>query len=388
MKKTLILSAAGLSAAAVFAGLYGDTPDAKHAWAVHDRNRPNPVKITANSGMPPSDAIVLFDGTEKTFANWCDKKGEPTKWKLVDGTLESVKGAGYISTKQSFGDCQLHLEWASPTKVEGFGQGRGNSGVFLMGMYEIQVLDSFETDPSKDPNPNPNYADGQASAVYAENPPLVNASRGPGEWQTYDIVFHQPIWNGDKMVWPGSVTVFHNGVLTQDHWEMEGLTTHCRRRPLAPHATKLPLQLQDHGNPVHFRNIWIREIPSRYANTTHGGPAANTADVMRLRSETAAKLFAKIDASKVDAPTLCALLEVISYCKEAPYTDALKKVCCAYKAQVEAMDDAALDKAKGDLNSVKSALAVLRRNNVIGEDCPMCKLLDSIWARKGWNKKK
>ena len=388
MKKTLILSAAGLSAAAVFAGLYGDTPDAKHAWAVHDRNRPNPVKITANPGMPPSDAIVLFDGTEKTFANWCDKKGEPTKWKLVDGTLESVKGAGYISTKQAFGDCQLHLEWASPTKVEGFGQGRGNSGVFLMGMYEIQVLDSFETDPSKDPNPNPNYADGQASAVYAENPPLVNASRGPGEWQTYDIVFHQPIWNGDKMVWPGSVTVFHNGVLTQDHWEMEGLTTHCRRRPLAPHATKLPLQLQDHGNPVHFRNIWIREIPSRYANTTHGGPAANTADVMRLRSETAAKLFAKIDSSKVDAPTLCALLEVISYCKEAPYTDALKKVCCAYKAQVEAMDDAALDKAKGDLNSVKSALAVLRRNNVIGEDCPMCKLLDSIWARKGWNKKK
>ena len=388
MKKTLILSAAGLSAAAVFAGLYGDTPDAKHAWAVHDRNRPNPVKITANPGMPPSDAIVLFDGTEKTFANWCDKKGEPTKWKLVDGTLESVKGAGYISTKQAFGDCQLHLEWASPTKVEGFGQGRGNSGVFLMGMYEIQVLDSFETDPSKDPNPNPNYADGQASAVYAENPPLVNASRGPGEWQTYDIVFHQPIWNGDKMVWPGSVTVFHNGVLTQDHWEMEGLTTHCRRRPLAPHATKLPLQLQDHGNPVHFRNIWIREIPSRYANTTHGGPAANTADVMRLRSETAAKLFAKIDSSKVDAPTLCALLEVISYCKEAPYTDALKKVCCAYKAQVEAMDDAALDKAKGDLNSVKSALAVLRRNNVIGEDCKMCKLLDSIWARKGWNKKK
>ncbi len=388
MKKTLILSAAGLSAAAVFAGLYGDTPDAKHAWAVHDRNRPNPVKITANPGLPPSDAIVLFDGTEKTFANWCDKKGEPTKWKLVDGTLESVKGAGYISTKQAFGDCQLHLEWASPTKVEGFGQGRGNSGVFLMGMYEIQVLDSFETDPSKDPNPNPNYADGQASAVYAENPPLVNASRGPGEWQTYDIVFHQPIWNGDKMVWPGSVTVFHNGVLTQDHWEMEGLTTHCRRRPLAPHATKLPLQLQDHGNPVHFRNIWIREIPSRYANTTHGGPAANTADVMRLRSETAAKLFAKIDSSKVDAPTLCALLEVISYCKEAPYTDALKKVCCAYKAQVEAMDDAALDKAKGDLNSVKSALAVLRRNNVIGEDCKMCKLLDSIWARKGWNKKK
>jgi len=388
MKKTMILSAAGLCVCTAFAGLYGDTPDAKHAWAVHDRNRPNPVKVTAEPGLPPSDAVILFDGTEKTFANWCDRKGGPTKWKLVDGTLESVKGAGYISTKQAFGDCQLHIEWASPKKVEGVGQGRGNSGVFLMGMYEVQVLDSFETDPSKDPNPNPNYADGQASAIYAENPPLVNASRRPGEWQTYDIVFHQPIWDGNKMVWPGSVTVFHNGVLTQDHWEMEGLTTHCKRRPLAPHATKLPLQLQDHGNPVHFRNIWIREIPSRYANTTHGGPAANTADVMKLRAETAAKLFAKIDAQKADAPTLCALLEVISYSKDAAYMDALKNVCSQYKTRVEAMDDAALDKAKGELDSVKKSLEVLRRNAVIGEDCPMCKLLKSIWERKGWDKKK
>jgi len=388
MKKLTILSASCLSACTLFAGLYGDTPDDRHAWAVHDRNRPNPVKVTAAPGLPPSDAVVLFDGTEKTFANWCDKKGEPTKWKLVDGALESVKGAGYISTKQSFGDCQLHIEWASPSKVEGVGQGRGNSGVFLMGMYEIQVLDSFETDPSKDPNPNPNYADGQASAVYAENPPLVNASRAPGEWQTYDIIFHQPVWEGEKMVWPGSVTVLHNGVLTQDHWEMEGLTTHCRRRPLQPHAVKLPLQLQDHGNPVRYRNIWIREIPSRYANKTHGGPAACRAEVMKLRSETAAKLFAKIDTSKTDAATLCALLEVISYCKEPPYTDILKKTCCAYKARVEAMNDAALDNAKGELSSVKNALAVLRRNSVIGKECKMCALLDSIWERKGWNKKK
>lgn len=388
MKKLMILSAAGLMVCNVSAGLYGDTPDDKHAWAVHDRNRPNPVKVTANPGTPPSDAVVLFDGTEKTFKNWCDRNGKPTKWKLADGALESVKGAGYISTKQSFGDCQLHIEWASPKKVEGKGQGRGNSGVFLMGMYEIQVLDSYETDPSKDPNPNPNYADGQASAVYAENPPLVNASRGPGEWQTYDIIFHQPVWEGNKMIWPGSITVLHNGVLTQDHWEMEGLTTHCRRRPLKPHEKKRPLQLQDHGNPVRFRNIWIREIPSRYANTTHGGPAAKTADVMKLRNQTAAKLFAKIDVSKTDAATLCNLLELISYSKDAKYMDALKAVCCKYKARVEGMDNAALDKAKGELSSVKNALGVLRRNSVIDGNCPMCKLLDSIWERKGWNKKK
>jgi hypothetical protein len=388
MKKLLFLSAATLSAASAWAGLYGDTPDSKHAWAVHDRNRPNPVKVTANPGEPPSDAIILFDGTEKTFANWTDVKGNPTKWKLVDGALESVKGAGYIATKQAFGDCQLHIEWASPKKVEGVGQGRGNSGVFLMGMYEIQVLDSYETDPSKTPNPNPNYADGQASAVYAENPPLVNATRGPGEWQTYDIVFHQPVWNGETLVRPGSITVFHNGVLTQDHWEMEGLTTHCKRRPLAPHAAKLPLKLQDHGNPVRFRNIWLREIPSRYANTTHGGPAACTADVMKLRAETAARLFAKIDTNKKDAATLNALLEVISYCKEAPHTDYLKKTCEAYLAYVAAMDDAALDKAKDELTSVRKAVGVLTRNNVVSGDCPLCKALNDIWARKGWNKRK
>ncbi len=388
MNKLFVLSAAGLSACTAFAGLYGDTPDAKHAWAVHDLNRPNPVKVTADPGRPPSDAIILFDGTEKSFGNWRDWHGNPSTWKLIDGTMESVKGTGRIISRQAFGDCQLHVEWATPNTIKGAGQGRGNSGVFLMGMYEIQILDSYETDPSKDPNPNPNYADGQASAVYAENPPLVNASRAPGEWQTYDIVFHQPIWEGDKMVWPGSVTVFHNGVLTQDHWEMEGLTTHCVRRPLKPHETKLPLMLQDHGDPVRFRNIWIREIPSRYANTTHGGPAACTADVMKLRGETAAKLFAKIDASKADAPTLCALLEVISYSKDAQYMDALKAVCGKYKAAVEKMDDAALDKAKEELESVKDALGVLRRNAVIGEDCPMCKLLDSIWERKGWNKKK
>ena len=136
MKNNILFSAAAVCVAApIFAGVYGDLPDAKHAWSVHDKNRPNPVKITADAGRPPSDAVVLFDGTEESFnANWCSAKdGSPTKWKFVDGAMESVKRAGYIATKQSFGDCQLHLEWAAPVKVEGVGQGRGNSGVFLMG---------------------------------------------------------------------------------------------------------------------------------------------------------------------------------------------------------------------------------------------------------------
>ena len=387
MNKLIVAAAAAGISTSVFAGLYGDTPDSRHAWAVHDRNRPNPVKVTAEPGLPPSDAVILFDGSEKTFANWCAKDGSPTKWKLVDGTLESVKGAGYIYTKQSFGDCQLHLEWAAPKKVEGVGQGRGNSGVFLMGMYEVQVLDSYETDPAKDPNPNPNYADGQASAVYAENPPLVNASRKPGEWQTYDIVFHQPVWKDGKLVWPGSITVFHNGVLTQDHWEMEGLTTHCKRRPLAPHATKLPFGLQDHGNPVHFRNIWIREIPSRYANTTHGGPAADEDDVMALRGKTAARLFEKIDVNNASANTVNQILEVISYSKEEPFCSAAKKLCGEYLAQLEKMDDDALQANKGAIISVKKSYDVLWRNGML-KDCKLGKFVNDIVDKKGWMKKK
>lgn len=374
---------------AVFAGLYGDTPDAKHAWAVHDLNRPVPVKITADPGKVPSDAVVLFDGT--SLDNWTSTKpDEPTKWKLVDGALESVKGAGYIRTKQAFGDCQLHLEWASPIHVEGMGQGRGNSGVFLMGNYEIQVLDSWETAVLPDgKNLNPNYADGQASAVYAENPPLVNACRKPGEWQTYDIIFHQPIWADGKLKYPGSVTVLQNGVLTQDHWEMEGMTTHCHRRPLAPHEVKLPLQLQDHGNPVRYRNIWIREIPSRYANTTHGGPAVNEADVMALRQKTAAKLFETAnpaDANK--AAALGRLLEIISYDKADTYMKLVTERTDAYLKDLAGLDKQKLQDRKGEIIGLRNNCNVLTRNNVVPESFNLKAELQRIINENGLEKKK
>ncbi|HON47059.1 MAG: 3-keto-disaccharide hydrolase [Kiritimatiellia bacterium] len=386
--RMMVAALAAGSAATVMAGLYGDTPDALHAWAVHDMNRPVPKKITAEPGQPPSDAIVLFDGT--SLDNWESTKGEPTKWRLVDGALESVKGAGYIRTKQSFGDCQLHIEWAAPIRVEGQGQGRGNSGVFLMGNYEIQVLDSYETEVLPDgSNKNPNYADGQAASVYAENPPMVNACRKPGEWQTYDIVFHQPIWEGETLKWPGSVTVFHNGVLVQDHWEMEGLTTHCRRRPLKPHANKLPLQLQDHGNPVRFRNIWLREIPSRYANTTHGGPAANEADVMALRRETAAKLYARANpADPNKAAALHRLLEVISYEKTEPRINEIKTIANAYLAELGGMDKQKLEGRKGEIIGLRNAFNVLIRNKVLPEDCTLRAGLQKIINEQGFEKKR
>lgn len=385
MKKTIMVCMT-MTAGSLLAGVYGDVPDARHAWAVHDTNRPNPVKISAEPGRAPSDAIVLFDGTEESFRkNWTHQNAKrKADWKVVDGAMVSVKRAGYIQTRESFGDCQLHIEWASPTNVEGVGQGRGNSGVFLMGNYEIQVLDSYETDPSKDPNPNPNYADGQASAVYAENPPLVNASRGPGEWQTYDIIFHQPVWDGNTLVHPGSVTVLHNGVLTQDHWEMEGLTTHCVRRPLAPHAKRLPLAFQDHGNPVRFRNIWIREIPSRYANTTHGGPAVDEQAVMALRRETAAKLYAKIDTSVMDAPTLQALLEVISYANEGVYKEEAIRHAQAYRDFVKGLDDASIQARKPEITDLRRTVRMLHKGGVLPASCTLSATLNEICGKKGW----
>lgn len=204
----------------------------------------------------PSDAVVLFDGSEKALTeNWTDTKGEPSGWKVVSGALESVKKAGYIQTRQKFGSCQLHVEWASPSKPEGEGQGRGNSGIFLMGAYEIQVLDSFE---------NVTYADGQAGALYGRKKPLANACRKPGEWQSYDIIFHRPLFDeSGKVTRKATFTVLHNGVLVQDHTVLSGGTgwmgPHAATEYKA-HEDKLPLALQDHGNPVRFRNIWIREL--------------------------------------------------------------------------------------------------------------------------------
>jgi len=207
---------------------------------------PEPPIITpGTNGSPPSDAIVLFDGGD--LAAWRSVDGGPAKWKIEDGVL--VMNGGNIMTKEEFGDVQLHVEWTSPTKIEGEGQGRGNSGVYLQGRYEIQVLDSYQ---------NKTYPNGQAGAFYGHSAPLVNASRKPGEWQAYDIIFHAPKPGPDGRVMPGSFTVFHNGVLIQDHIPVKGeATTSAQFSGAVP---KGPLLLQDHKNPVRFRNIWLRKL--------------------------------------------------------------------------------------------------------------------------------
>jgi hypothetical protein len=228
-------------------------------WLVHDMNRPTPPVVDPGPEQAPvkapSDAVVLFDGTEACMTNWSDTRGNPSKWRLGEGFMESVKGAGYIQTKAQFGSCQLHVEFATPTRVEGTSQGRGNSGVFLQGQYEVQVLDSYE---------NRTYADGQCAALYGRAVPLVNACRKPGEWQTYDIIYHRPIFGADgKVVRKAVFTVLHNGVLVQDHVALEGGTGWMGPYAVTgyvPHGDKGPLQLQDHGNPVWYRNVWVREL--------------------------------------------------------------------------------------------------------------------------------
>ena len=231
---------------------YQDTPFLPGGrWRVHDSRRPHPRVVNPGPpgapAVPPSDAIVLFGG--KSLEAWKGREGA-ARWKVVDGAME-VNGTGDIETRRSFGDMQLHLEWRAPLPVRGSGQGRGNSGVFLMGRYEIQILDSYR---------NVTYADGQAAALYGQHPPLVNASRPPGAWQTYDIVFRAPVFEKDHLVRPAVVTVFHNGVLVHHAREFIGQTVHRKVARYSPHGPQGPIRLQDHGNPVRYRNIWVREL--------------------------------------------------------------------------------------------------------------------------------
>lgn len=206
-----------------------------------------PKKV--DPGPPPSDAIVLFDG--KDLSKWVSKQGGPAKWSIEDGAM-IVNGTGSILTKEEFGDCQLHVEWATPTEIAGEGQGRGNSGVFLQARYEVQVLDSYT---------NKTYFHGQAAAIYKQHAPLVNVSKKPGEWQTYDIIFHAPRFAQDGSVEvKGRFTVLHNGVLVQDNVEILGKTGPSGPVRYESHDAKQPIQLQDHNNPVRYRNIWIRPL--------------------------------------------------------------------------------------------------------------------------------
>lgn len=227
-------------------------------WLGHDRARPLPPVVTApvpstpeRGGRAPSDAVVLFDGGD--LSSWVAMDGQPTRWVARDGAMECVPGSGYIRTLRNFGDCQLHLEFATPATPEGSSQGRGNSGLFFGGTrYEIQVLDSYQNDT---------YADGSCAAIYNQYPPKVNASRPPGEWQTYDVIWTAPRFDRDgALISAPQITMFHNGVLVHHNAELIGETGWLTREGFRAHSEKQPIALQDHGNPVRYRNIWVREL--------------------------------------------------------------------------------------------------------------------------------
>lgn len=233
---------------------YSDTPVIPgQKWKVHDIDRPVPRVVApgAKYGDAPADAVVLFDG--KNADAWTEK-GKPVTWKIENGYMEirCEPGAGSIQTKEKFGDAQYHIEWAAPAEITGDSQWRGNSGILLMNRYEVQVLDSYNSRT---------YPDGQAGAIYGWWPPMVNATRKPGEWQAYDIFFEAPKFENGKLTKPAYVTVMLNGVLLHHHQEIGGPMAHKVVRAYEPHAPEEPLGIQNHDTPARFRNIWVRRLP-------------------------------------------------------------------------------------------------------------------------------
>jgi hypothetical protein len=231
---------------------YQNTPmQPNGTWHIHDGTRPQPKVVdpgpaSATPAAVPADAVVLF-GAGNDVSAWSMMDGSAVTWVAANGILPT--GKGMIRTKAEFTSFQLHVEFATPSEVKGDGQGRGNSGVYLLGKFEVQVLDSFN---------NPTYPDGQCAALYGQFPPMVNASRGPGQWQSYDIAFRAPTFKADALDSPAIVTVFHNGVLVHSNQAFWGPTQHQRIDPYRPADARGPIALQDHGNPVRYRNIWIR----------------------------------------------------------------------------------------------------------------------------------
>ncbi len=365
---------------------FGDPPDQHHPWAVHDQNRPQPSVVTPGTfssadqpGKPPSDAIMLFDGTSASLAeNWQSDKieGGPTQWVVRNGAMECVPKSGYVRTKGLIGDCQLHVEWAAPAKVQGESQGRGNSGIFLMGICEVQVLDNHD---------NPTYADGAANAIYAERPPLVNPLRPPGEFQVVDIVFRRPVYQDGKALDPGYITVFCNGVLVQDHAVIEGPNGWKRRTVPGPFPEKGPLKLQDHGNPVRYRNIWYRELPPRAVEGGTDGPLS-IETTMAKRHEIAAGIRA--DSAKMTPGTtaMLRLAESLVY-EQDPVT--LKQVetwHSQFVARLASLSPAELKAREGEVKTVFRDFAYLEKFKLIPEGFGGQARLAQLVKAQAWDK--
>jgi hypothetical protein len=377
-----------LSASAASAGprFYGDPPDDHHPWAVHDGNRPQPPRVVPGTfsqpqqpGRPPADAVILFDGTD--LSKWQGDKGAPAKWLVKDGVMEVAPGTGEIRTKDGFGDCQLHIEWAAPAKVEGDSQGRGNSGVFLMGRLELQVLDSYN---------NITYADGHAGSYYGVNPPLALPINPPGEFQVYDIVFRRPIYKNGQVVDPGYVTAFLNGVLVQDHTPLEGAGGHMGRSKAGPFPEKGPLSLQDHGNPTRFRNIWYRPLPLRASEGGTDGALA-TGAAMAKRRETAAAIRA--DAATLKnadnpVPQMLRLFESLVYENDDATRQQAEQMAAAYLAGVKALPADKLAAKRDEVRSLNDVFRYLARFKIVPDTFAPKAAVEQLIKDQGWDKRR
>jgi hypothetical protein len=391
----LVLGFASLLAALTHAAqstgspFYGDAPDRHHPWSIHDQNRPQPKRVEPGTfssatqpGKPPSDAIILFDGTASSLEKWeADTKADapraPSKWIVKDGAMECVPKSGYVRTKEQFGDCQLHVEWAAPKNVQGDSQGRGNSGIFLMGLVEVQVLDNYN---------NPTYADGFAASVYGINPPLANALHAPGEFQVIDIIFRRPVYAGTKVLDPGYLTVFCNGVLVQDHTPLEGPGGHLKRSVAGPYPAQGPLKLQDHGNPVRFRNIWYRPLPARSVEGGTDGVLTAEATTIKRR-EIAATVRA--DATKRSGTAqMLRLAESLVYEDEAATHAQVEKLATTYAANLQALSSTERSAKKNEVQSVVRALQYLGKSAVLPTTFGPRTTLESIVKAEGWDKVK
>ena len=359
------------------AQFYGDPPDDTHPWAIHDNNRPQPPRVEPGKapGGAPSDAVILFDGSAESFKkNWTHENSKRKKdWKVQDGALISVGGAGTIKSKAEFADCQLHVEWSAPAKVVGSSQGRGNSGVFLMGQTEVQVLDNYN---------NPTYPDGFAGSIYGVMPPMANSLNAPGKWQSYDIIFRRPILKDGKVLDDGSMTVLINGVVVQDSTPLEGGGGHRGRSRPKAFPLNGPLKLQDHGNPVRFRNIWYRQLRSRPIEGGTDGKLSPDA-TKKKRAEIAAKIR-KDAATKKGKEKLLRLMESLYYQNNAAaYAEAERLGEQFVKGVAEKPDG-----RKGDFMQVNNAVKYLVKHKILPADHPGIGAIamKAVIEENGWNK--
>lgn len=365
------------------AAFYGDAPDANHPWAVHDQNRPQPPRVepAARIGDAPSDAVVLFDGTEASFENWVHARPDAKRkadWLVQDGYLLSVRDAGYIQTKEQFGDCQLHIEWSHAKQLPGEGQGRGNSGVFLPGGIEVQVLDNYN---------NPTYADGSAGAIYGVMPPAANALRAPGQWQSYDIIYRRPIVRDGVLIDEGSMTVLMNGVVVQDGTPLDGGGGWRKRKPLNhPYPDMGPLALQDHGNPVRFRNIWVRALRPRPADGGTDGRLSAEATLAKR-----AAIAADVRASAADLQgydRILRLLEAFMYDNDTAAWAECDALVTVYVTDLKELSANDLQPQRHRVIELRRALSFLQRFAMIPKHYTPEQELAIMIDNQGWSKKR